>query len=116
MDLRACIEQRLRERQRRNPRYSLRAFAQSLGTHHTVLSQILRRQRRLTARTIQRIGVPLGLTANEICECCLTEHCDAILGIVGDPRFRADARWLATMTGIALTDVQAALHWLLYTG
>jgi hypothetical protein len=116
MDLRARLERELRERQGRNPRYSLRAFARSLGTHHTVLSQILQRRRRLTARTIRRIGARLGLTANEIRDCCLAEHCDAILTIVRDPRFCADARWLATMTGIGLFDVQAALHWLLYTG
>ncbi|HEX4683161.1 MAG TPA: hypothetical protein VH277_10645 [Gemmatimonadaceae bacterium] len=116
MDLRARLEQQFCERRRRNSRYSLRGFARSLGMHHSVLSQILQRRRRLTARTIQRIGTRIGLTAHEIRDCCLAEHCDAILAMLGDPRFRADARWLAMMAGITLIDVQAALHWLLYTG
>lgn len=41
MDLRQTLTAELGQRQRRNPRYSLRAFARDLGTDHVTLSQAL---------------------------------------------------------------------------
>lgn len=113
MDLPALLEAELRRRRARNPRYSLRAFARALGTDHGTLSRIMRRERRLTARTIRRAGARLGLTPPQLDGACLAEHCTAILRVVGDPRFRADSRWIATMTGIPVDDVNVALHALL---
>ena len=115
MDLRATLERELESRRRRNPRYSLRAFARALGTNHGTLSQILSSKRRLTPRSIRRLGARIGLSPVEIRDVCLTAHCDSIIGLIGGPRFKADARWISVMTGIPLDDVSVALHWLLYT-
>ena len=113
MDLPALLDTELRRRRARNPRYSLRAFARALGTDHGTLSRIMRRERRLTARTIRRVGARLGLTSAQLERACIAEHCAAILRVVGDPRFRADSRWIATMTGIPIDEVNVALHALL---
>ena len=114
MDLRDTLEAELRRRSARNPRYSLRAFARALRTHHSTLSQIMRSERRLTPRSIRRLGERLGLTPAQIRDACVEEHCASIRRIVGDSRFRPDARWIAVMTGIPVDDVNIALHWLLY--
>ena len=110
MDLRALLGAELRRRRERNPRYSLRAFARALGTDHAALSRILERRRRLTPRAVRRLGARLGLAPSEIAAACVAENAAAVLRVVGDPRFRADSRWVATMTGIPLDDVNVALH------
>jgi len=108
------LETELQRRRLRNPRYSLRAFALGLRIHHSTLSQILQSRRRLTPRSIRRLGARMGLTPQQIRDACLTEHRAAIRRLVNDSRFRADSRWLAIMTGIPLDDVNLALHSLLY--
>lgn len=114
MDFRATLSAEFERRRQRNARYSLRAFAGSLSTHHATLSQILRGQRRTTPRVIHQLGPSLGLTADQIRAACLEEHCAAIRRVVRDHRFRADSRWIAMLTGIPLDEVNIALHWLLY--
>jgi transcriptional regulator with XRE-family HTH domain len=114
MDLRSTLREELQRRRSRNPRYSMRAFARALGTHHSTLSQILQQRRRLTARAIRALGARLGLSAAQIGDACVAENCAAIRRLVGDARFIPDSRWIATMTGIPLDDVNLALHWLLY--
>jgi hypothetical protein len=114
MDMRAILEAEFIRRRTRNPRYSLRGFASSLRTHHSTLSQILQSRRRLTPRSIRQFGERLGLSSVQIRDACVAEHCASIRRVVGDPRFRADSRWIAVMTGIPLDDVNVALHWLLY--
>jgi hypothetical protein len=114
MDLPALLTAELQQRRQRNPRYSLRAFARRLGTHHTTLANILYRRRRLTPRAIRLLGAQLGLSANRIAGACIAENASTILRLVIDERFRPDSRWLAMMTGIALDDVKVALHRLLY--
>jgi predicted enzyme related to lactoylglutathione lyase/transcriptional regulator with XRE-family HTH domain len=116
MDMRTILQAEFARRRMRNPRYSLRAFASVLGTHHSTLSQILQSRRRLTPRTIRRFGDRLGLTAGQIRDACVAEHCASIRRVIDDPRFRADSRWIAMMTGISVDDVNVALHWLLYRG
>jgi hypothetical protein len=61
VNLRALLTDEYAIRRGRNPRYSLRAFARSLRTHHTTLSQVLSGRRRLTARAIRRLGAALHL-------------------------------------------------------
>jgi len=50
----------LAQRQAKNPSYSLRAFARSIGVNHSTLSQIIRGKRPLTKRNIQKICIGLG--------------------------------------------------------
>src|SRR5262249_5964356 len=65
------LQRELNRRRARNPRYSLRAFANALGTHHSTLSQMMQARRRLTTRTIRRFGQRLGLSAPEIRDACV---------------------------------------------
>jgi broad specificity polyphosphatase/5'/3'-nucleotidase SurE len=114
MDLRTILRRELKKRQQRNSRYSIRAFAKSLATHHSTLTRILRSDRRLTPRSIETLGARLKMTPAEISEARREESCALILRTVRDPRFRPDSRWIATMTGIPTDQVNIALHWLLH--
>ncbi|HEY8269264.1 MAG TPA: hypothetical protein VIG33_00125 [Pseudobdellovibrionaceae bacterium] len=53
------------ERKEKNPRYSLRAFARSLGVSSGQLSEILSEKRPLSHKLARRISVALALTMNE---------------------------------------------------
>lgn len=114
MDLRALLSGEFERRHRRNPRYSLRAFAQNLGTHHTALLRLLRQGKRLTPRTAERLGRRLGLSAPEI-DAVLTRECgESILALLSHPRFRPESRWLAVHSGFPVDRVNIALHALLH--
>jgi hypothetical protein len=108
MDLRAVVEREFNRRQR-NRRYSLRAFARQLGIHHSTLVR-LRQGKRLTANTVSRLGVRLGLSARDIAAASAHEHAEILLALVRHPDFRPDCRWLAVMTGLNLDEVNITLH------
>ena len=108
------LRQEFERRRAGNRRYSLRAFAKSIGTDHSTLSQILRGRRRLTARTITRLGARIGMTAAAIAEGCASAADAAVLATIGRKTFRPDSRWIATMAGIAVDDVNVSLQRLLY--
>jgi uncharacterized protein (TIGR02147 family) len=129
----------------RSPRYSLRAFAKYLGVNHATLSQILRGKRPLTARTVNKIGVRLGLEQNVIdnyvanlhladplCEnSSLREvhqlahdaaflisdwHHYAILELMQLDDFKPDTRWIARVLGLSFDEVNVALTRLVRLG
>ena len=113
MAFRDVLEDELRRRTRRNPRYSIRAFARALAVDHSSLAQMLRGKRRMTPRTIRRLGAALRLTAHEIEMHCGEENDRALLEVVGTNLFRADSRWLATVLGIPIDEVNMSLQRLL---
>lgn len=113
MRFHARLQSTFLQRRRINPSYSLRSLARGLATNHATLSQILRGERRVTAKTIRRIGPRLGLRPGDVDVCCSLEHEAAILGVVEHPRFRADSRWLSITLNIPLDDVNRALQSLL---
>ena len=116
MTFREAVQNEFVVRRRRNPRYSLRAFARALDTDHSTLSQILRGRRRITRRIIRTLGPRLGLTASQIETHCATENDAAVLEVIKRPSFRADTRWIATMAGITIDEVNVSLQRLLYCG
>jgi transcriptional regulator with XRE-family HTH domain len=65
-DFRTFLGARLRAARKRNPRFSLRAFARRLCVDHSTLSQILRGTRRLTSAQAALMGKRLGLAADAI--------------------------------------------------
>ena len=115
MDLRALLTDEFARRTRRNPRYSLRSFAMSLGVHNSSLSRLIRQRKRLTPGTAHRLGVRLGLSKSQIAAAIAHEHSEIIVGLVDHPGFRADSRWLAVMSGLPIDDVNVALHALLHS-
>ncbi len=64
-DFHRILQREFARRTKANPRYSLRAFAKSLGVYHATLSAIMAGRRPLTAKSIERIGTALGLTPSE---------------------------------------------------
>jgi uncharacterized protein (TIGR02147 family) len=65
-DFRLHLQDEFLSRCRRNPKYSLRAFARSLGVNHGILSTVLRNKRPLTARLVQELGFALRLGEKEL--------------------------------------------------
>jgi uncharacterized protein (TIGR02147 family) len=124
----------------RNPRYSLRAFANFLGLDHATLSQLLRGKRSMTEPTIRRLGERFGLAAQQIDDYVAWRqpsapsganvralaadaaqvfgqwHAFAILELMRLRQFRPDVRWIARMLGIEADAVQVALQHLLRLG
>ena len=113
MTFRTVLQVELERRRAANPRYSLRSFARDLSVDHSTLSQILRGRRRLTGRNVRAFGRRLRLDAARIAELCALENESAILAAFERPNFRADSRWVATMVGIPLDEVNVTLQRLL---
>jgi transcriptional regulator with XRE-family HTH domain len=100
-------------RRRANRRYSLRSYARDLAIDHSTLSQMLRGKRRLTGRTVRALARQLRLPASTVSELCAIENEFAVLAAVDLPGFQANSRWLATMLGLPLDDVNVTLQRLL---
>ena len=116
MTFRVLLQTEFDRRRSANRRYSLRAFARSLSVDHSALSQILRGKRRVTVRSIRTLGPRLALDALAVAEHCAAENESAVLDAIGRPNFRADTRWLSTMSGIPIDQVNIALQRLLRKG
>ena len=128
-------------RRKRNPRYSLRAFAAFLKTDHSSLSQMLRNKRRIPVSQLREWGRKLEMTREEVAAYVAAQHVPDIsitsrqeqlrhwtaeaLAIVSDrshwqivhlsrvPGFQADCRWVARQIGITVDEVNVALSRLL---
>ena len=61
------------DRHKRNPNYSLRAFARSLKIDSSTLSALIRRKRPLTQKTAQRLIKNLGFKNSEMIRAILPE-------------------------------------------
>jgi plasmid maintenance system antidote protein VapI len=55
------LQRELANRCRRNPHYSLRAFARHLEMDSSTLSAILRRKRPITQKSSQKLTIALGV-------------------------------------------------------
>jgi hypothetical protein len=109
----SILQEELARRTQRNPRYSLRAFARDLEMDHATLSQLLRNKRTLTSTVVRRLGAHLGMGPAAIHEACVQQDAAAILRLLATGNFRTHSRWIAQRTGIAMDQVNIALHWLL---
>jgi hypothetical protein len=114
MDLRDRLRDELEQRSTRNARYSLRAFARDLGVHHTSLTRLLDRRRRITPRFARLVAQRLRLTKAQIDAACITNNAEWLARFIPHSRFTADSRALAVLTGMNIDDVNIALHELLY--
>ena len=109
----AVLQTEFVRRRSANARYSLRSFARDLSIDHSTLSQILRGRRRLTGRNVRALGRRLRLAAPAIAELCALENESAVLSALDRPNFQADSRWVASMVGIPLDEVNVTLQRLL---
>lgn len=137
---RRLLEEELESRMKRNPAYSLRAFAKQLGVNDSSLSQIFRGKRKLTETTINQFGSKLGLSEasiqNFISELELDElqlvplkelsweqfesishwkH-DALLELTELKDFRPEPAWISERLGISEEEAKDAIERLLGMG
>jgi len=140
VSFRQRLQAELAQRCGRNARYSLRAFANFLGTDHASLSQWLRGKRPFTPASIRRLGARIGLSAAEIghyterqaqapapsprvheladdaARVLADWHAFAILELMRLREFRPDVRWIARMLGVEPDAINIALQHLLRLG
>ncbi|MGE0440210.1 MAG: hypothetical protein AB7L66_11435 [Gemmatimonadales bacterium] len=114
MDLVALLRTTFAQRVSVNPRYSHRAFAQSLALHHSTLLRLLAGSRSLSSGRIAAIARRLGLPDADARALVEGEHARKVLAATRANGFRPDSRHLASRTGLPLDDVNRALHWLIY--
>lgn len=135
------LQREFEERRAKNGRYSLRAFANSLGTDHSTLSQILRERRRTPIGRMRVWARELGLDPEETAAYIVAEHlvdagdsardaqmqhwtAEAMAVIVdrthweiyrlcGTGEFRSDSRWIAERVGTTVDQVNIVLTRLL---
>ena len=138
----ACFRERLQAelaaRCERNPRYSLRAFANFLTVDHATLSQLLRGKRAMTPAAVRRFGSRIGLAQDEIAAYlamgdapsapavrALAEDAAQVLGqwqafaileLMRLASFRPDVRWIARVLGVTGDEVNIALQHLIRLG
>lgn len=132
---RRLLQDELVRRCHANPSYSLRAFARSLGTDFSVLSKIIRGERRPGVRAITGLSERLGLSAREISDFIVSNpdrtapevseylqiqedtfrllsewYYYAILELVQVRGFKHDARWIGRKLGLTVGEVTVALE------
>lgn len=145
-DFRLVLQQELVKRCKSNKSYSLRAFARSLQIDCGTLSKILSGQRKLGKRSIQKLGLKIGIAPEELTKFFQTVAVDgensdeqakqiayhqlsidtfhiisewyhfAILELMRVDQFKADVNWVARSLGLKVVEVNAALERLCRTG
>lgn len=135
---RLLLQQELIDRCRRNPKYSLRAFAKSLGVVPSALSDMLNGKRTITAASIQKLGLAIGLKPSEIKRHIKSPELNkgrlfqqltldtyaiisdwyhyAILELMKTQSFKNDLNWIVKTLGISKNEANAAFERLCRAG
>lgn len=136
---RQFLREELERRSERNPRYSLRAFAKSLGMSHTVLSLVMSGKRPLSKRAAANIASQLALSPGEAHSLFRSRSGDrfvaepssmdldtfaviaewyhfAILSLLELPEARLEARWIAEQLDITAQNAALAIDRLVRLG
>lgn len=132
LEFQSYLRGELVQRCKKNPKYSLRAFAKALGMDPSTLAKILNGKRALGQKSIQALGKKIGLKPAEIAsflggssddsadaaydrlnldlfEIISDWHHHAILELMTIEGFEPNARWVARTLGISLSEVKEAL-------
>ena len=141
-DFRLFLQHELIKRCKKNPSFSVRAFALLLGIENSALSKILSGKRQLTGKMVLRLGQKLALSPNEISEFSIApiaENPDTKnesfrqltldqFAVVSDwyhyaihelcrvKSSKSDARWIARKLGITVAEASSAIERLLRLG
>ncbi|MBS1959903.1 MAG: TIGR02147 family protein [Bdellovibrionales bacterium] len=67
-DFRIYLQHEFLKRCRKNERYSLSAFAKALGMDKSTLAKVMKGQRPLRKQLIQKLGLKIGLSPNQIAQ------------------------------------------------
>jgi plasmid maintenance system antidote protein VapI len=87
------LQQELAHRIQMNSRYSLRAFAKSLGLEPSLLSKLIHGKRPITEQMIQRLAPRLGLTPESQRQFLKSEQCERSFTGVPLEHIRVIADW-----------------------
>lgn len=138
VNFRTYLQEELVKRCRANPRYSLRAFAKSLGIAHATLSALLSGKRPFTKNTILRISQSLNLSPKEsqyfvqqalldifqeqVNEKIYLEftmdnflatsewYYDAILELTKTKKFKSNVKWISQALNLTQAEVKLAVE------
>ena len=136
------LQDELIQRLKRNPQYSLRAFAKTLKVDPSQLSKILHRKRRISVSLIRSIGTTLELSPGQIHWYLQAERIDdhspyperfqaleqdafeviadwyhfAILELMNVNGFTSSAEWIATSLGLSVIEARSAIERLCRVG
>jgi uncharacterized protein (TIGR02147 family) len=67
-DFKSLLQEELLKRCRKNTSYSLRSFAKYLGIGHSALTEMLNGKRSITKKSMEKLGLILGLSIDELNE------------------------------------------------
>jgi transcriptional regulator with XRE-family HTH domain len=129
-DFRLFLQQELLRRCKKNPKYSLRSFANYLKVNPSSLSQYLRGKRPLPVETKRKIAFQLDLKPAQIAPFLESTQAtknlrelssdlfavmsdwyhDAILELTRLPSFKANSKWIAKTLGITASEVNVAVE------
>ncbi|WP_413288148.1 TIGR02147 family protein [Bdellovibrio sp. HCB337] len=137
IDFKTLLRQELEDRCKRNPSYSLRAFATQLEIDASTLSKILKGKRPLGPQMIKKLGARIGMSTKEVsvfsrladksadaaAEQMTFEQITydrfavisdwyhfAILELMQIKDFRTDPAWIAKALGMQRSEVSAAIE------
>ncbi len=131
LEPRLLLANELQQRCKRNPNYSMRAFAKTLGVSHTFLSMLMRGERPFTPRMLSKIGDTLNLDPNDrnrllnikvprsdnshqvsldIFSIISDWYHYGILNLMKLPDFKSNKKWIAKRLGISELQVSLAIE------
>lgn len=135
LSFRQLLQEELLRRCKANPKYSLRAFAGSLGLESSRLSKILRGERPANAMLVEKLGQKLGLTLNQIeqyksqtsntknkkstdyhqisldaFQLIADWHHYAVLELMKTTNFKSDVGWIARRLGATVHEIRACVE------
>jgi hypothetical protein len=96
MRLRSVLQTELARRQQLNPRYSLRAFARSMGLDHSTVSQLMRGKRPVTRKSVRSLAGSLRWNGTSVLK-------------AGQATVHFDSRVIAQDLGLSVDEVNIAL-------
>lgn len=139
-DFKIYMQSELVRRCKKNPRYSIRAFAKALGMDASTLAKHLNGKRPFGKQTIEKLGKKLGLSPSELAPFLnpesFGESCEdsyeqmnldlfniisdwyhfAILELMTIESFSANNKWIAKTLGITLSEATDAVDRLVRCG
>jgi len=93
----SLLQTEFARRRRTNPRYSLRAFARSIGLDHSTVSQLMRGKRPVTGKSVRSIAGSLRWNGG------------SVLKVAGSAAKGFDSRLIAKSLGLTVDEVNIAL-------
>lgn len=134
-EFREILQKELTKRIQRNPRYSLRTFAKHLEVSPSALSLMMSGKRSITKRSVQSLGIRLGLSAKKIEILLISSGVEvnpkpnkfysvqtnqmevlshwytlSILELMKLKEFRPDEKYIANQFGISIFEAREAIR------